>query len=132
MQDASNKQICWLGTKKVGSVLIIKVLVPYINLFKHPPQEYKDLLSAAYQEGHEGVVIDLDKVEFSDSTWGPLDLAIIALKKFSLGRVALCNLHPNIEALLKLCRLDEYLQLRNSEEEAIDAILCKSRDKSEL
>lgn len=132
MQDASNKQTSWFETKKVGSVLIIKFIVRYIDLVKHPPQEYTDLLSAAYQEGYEGVVLDLDRVEYTNSTWGPLELAIFAAKKFSLGRVALCNLHPHIEELFKLCRLDQVYALCNSEEEAINAILCKPRGKSEL
>ncbi len=85
--------------------------------------EFKDLLDDVAKE-NEGktAVISLDGVVYMNSAG--LGIIIDTYKKFKekKGRMVLCNLTPDISKLFEVTRLNRFLEIYDSEKEALSSL----------
>ncbi|NMB33344.1 MAG: STAS domain-containing protein [Clostridium sp.] len=85
--------------------------------------EFKDLLDDVAKE-NEGktAVISLDGVVYMNSAG--LGIMIDTYKKFKekKGRMVLCNLTPDISKLFEVTRLNRFLEIYDSEKEALSSL----------
>lgn len=69
------------------------------------------------ESGQHGMVVDLQTVEFIDSSG--LGILVNMLKKMGTrGRLVICNLQPNVANTFKLSRMDRVFTIRPSVGEA--------------
>lgn len=69
------------------------------------------------ESGQDGMVVDLQTVEFIDSSG--LGILVNMLKKMGTrGRLVICNLQPNVANTFKLSRMDRVFTIRPSVGEA--------------
>ena len=103
--------------KEVEGVKIVK-LTGQIRISTQ--NEFKDLLDSLAKE-NEGktVIISLDGVVYMNSAG--LGIIIDTYKKFKekQGRMILCNLTPDITKLFEVTRLDRFIEIYKTENEAL-------------
>ncbi|HMA99918.1 MAG TPA: STAS domain-containing protein [Spirochaetota bacterium] len=82
----------------------------------------KDAIEKKISEGGRKFIINLEKVEYIDSSGiGSLISSMQNLKKVS-GSLALLKLTEPVEKVFKLTRLDGFFKIYKSEEEAVSAM----------
>lgn len=81
----------------------------------------RDAIRQAFQERPERLVVDLDQVEYMDSSG--LATLVEAMKTINNqeGRLVLCNMRPRVRAIFEIARLDRYFSIADSVDEAVDA-----------
>jgi anti-anti-sigma factor len=106
--------------KEVDNVKVIK-LTGQVRISTQ--NEFKDLLDNVAKE-NEGkpVVISMDGVAYMNSAG--LGIIIDTYKKFKekQGRMILCNLTPDITKLFEVTRLDRFIEIYKTENEALASI----------
>ena len=77
-----------------------------------------ELLQLA-QEKDSNLLLDLDKVEFADSSGLGAILFGIRQMRIAEGALKLVNLQPRVLALIKIAKLDNVIESYDDEEEAV-------------
>lgn len=110
-------------TKELGGIKIVK-LTGQIRISTQ--NEFKDVLDKLVKEdGSNTVVISMDGVIYMNSAG--LGIIIDTYKKFkeNKGRLILCNLMPEISKLFEVTRINKFIEIYNSESEALSKISDK-------
>lgn len=117
MKSWRRSLIMKVEVKEVDNVKVIK-LTGQIRISTQ--NEFKDLLDNAAKE-NEGkpVIISMDGVIYMNSAG--LGIIIDTYKKFKEkgGRMILCNLTPDITKLFQVTRLDRFIEIYETENEAL-------------
>lgn len=81
----------------------------------------RDAIRQAFQDRPERLVVDLDQVEYMDSSG--LATLVEAMKTINNQnrRLVLCNMRPRVRAIFEIARLDRYFVISDSVEDAVDA-----------
>jgi anti-sigma B factor antagonist len=79
---------------------------------------FKEAMLRVVQDGHKRLVLDLDKVDFMDSSG--LGALISVLKSLGgNGVLGICNLKGGVQSLFKLTRMDKVFSISASTAEAV-------------
>ncbi|MDQ2086544.1 STAS domain-containing protein [Herbivorax sp. ANBcel31] len=106
--------------KEVDSAKIIK-LTGQIRISTQ--NEFKDLLDNLAKENEgKSVIVSMDGVIYMNSAG--LGIIIDTYKKFKekKGRIILCNLTPDITKLFEVTRLDRFIEIYKTENEALSKV----------
>jgi anti-sigma B factor antagonist len=84
--------------------------------------EFSERLNEAIANGNTGVVIDMDKVDFIDSTG--LSVLLNALRRVTRqrGALALVVSNPTVLRLFEITRLDTTFEIANTRDEAVERV----------
>lgn len=85
--------------------------------------EFKDLLDdIAKKDSEKTLILSLDGVIYMNSAG--LGIIIDTYKKFkeNKGRMILCDLMPDISKLFEVTRINRFLEIYDSEKEALEAV----------
>lgn len=85
--------------------------------------EFKDLLDdISKKNSEETLILSLDGVIYMNSAG--LGIIIDTYKKFkeNKGRMILCDLMPDISKLFEVTRINRFLEIYDSEKEALEAV----------
>lgn len=85
--------------------------------------EFKDLLDdIAKKNSEKTLILSLDGVIYMNSAG--LGIIIDTYKKFkeNKGRMILCDLMPDISKLFEVTRINRFLEIYDSEKEALEAV----------
>lgn len=108
-----------LETKEQGGVLIVRPLD--IRLDSAEAGDFKEKLHGFIDAGSKKVILDLEKVEFVDSSG--LGAIIACRKKMGTeGELAIAGASDAVEGLFKLTRMDRVFRLFATTDEACGAI----------
>ncbi len=81
--------------------------------------EFKESLVELIKEGQKNILINLEEVEFIDSSG--LGAIVVCLKNAGPdGNLMLCGLQPAVKSLLELTRLNKVFQIYLHEKEALE------------
>ena len=108
-----------LNPVKLDSILIVEVDCDHIDannsvLFK---TEILDILISGC-----ATVMDLKELKFIDSSGLGVLLACMRRIRAEGNRLALCNLQPAVQSIVKLVHLNRVIDIHGTREEAIDAL----------
>lgn len=107
-----------IDKRKVGSVLVVKIAQPRLDL--EAASDFKSSVAESIDAGDKKIVIDLSEVEFVDSSG--LGSIVSALKRLGgQGNLVLSGARPFVKSTLKLTRMDRVFALYENEEEAVAA-----------
>lgn len=107
-----------LSTKTEGHMQIISVLESRIDAAV--ALAFKDAMRTETEAGQETVVLDLQKVEFIDSSG--LGAIVATMKHLAPSRkLVLAGLTPAVDKVFRLTRMDSVFSLFNSLEDAMEA-----------
>jgi anti-sigma B factor antagonist len=100
----------------------VTVLVLHGGADLHAAPELRDRLGAAIDAGDSGIVVDLTKTSFLDST--ALGVLLGALKRLreSDGRIQIVASRPEIRRIFEITLLDQVLPLAETRAEALAAV----------
>lgn len=85
--------------------------------------DFKDLLDdISAKDSNRTLILNLDGVIYMNSAG--LGIIIDAYKKFkeNKGRMILCNLMPDISKLFEVTRINRFLEIHATEQDALDAV----------
>jgi anti-sigma B factor antagonist len=104
---------------KQGEIVTVKVRTPHFNAAVAP--EFKRLVGDLAARGEKHIVVDLAAIEFIDST--ALGALVSGLKTVAPGgQIAVCNANVNVEAMLRITRMDRILKSYSDEAAAREAL----------
>lgn len=79
---------------------------------------FKEAMLTLVREGHKRIVLDLEGVDFMDSSG--LGALVSVLKGLgSAGTLGVCNLRGGVQSLFKLTRMDKVFAISATLEEAV-------------
>lgn len=110
-----------IETKELDGVKVVK-LAGQIRISTQ--NEFKDLLDNLVSENADKfLVLNMDGVIYMNSAG--LGIIIDTYKKFKEknGKIVLCNLMPDIEKLFEVTRINRFIEIYNSELEAVNSLL---------
>jgi stage II sporulation protein AA (anti-sigma F factor antagonist) len=85
--------------------------------------DFKDLMdNIAKEDGDQTIILSLDGVIYMNSAG--LGIIIDTYKKFKQkkGRMVLCNLMPDITKLFEVTRINRFIEIYSTEEDALASI----------
>lgn len=83
--------------------------------------QFKDELAEFVKNGNKNMLINLEFVEFMDSSG--LGAIVSCLKNIgNKGKLMLCSLHPAVNSLIQLTRLNKIFQIYENEDKAIVSV----------
>lgn len=108
-----------LYSEKIGSVLLAKPFDRRMDASM--AVEFKQKMAALIEEGHSLVVLDMESVDFIDSSG--LGAIVSSLKAIGReGDLVISGLHPTVLSMFKLTRMDRVFRLFQSKDEAVAAL----------
>jgi anti-sigma B factor antagonist len=106
--------------RKDGGIVILKIDAPQFNASIAP--EFKRKVGEIVARGDRSLVIDLEPIEFIDST--ALGALVSGLKAVAPdGQLALCGANPTVQAMLQITRMEKVLKAYPDAATARDALL---------
>jgi anti-sigma B factor antagonist len=97
----------------------IVVIVPNSDIDMSRSPELRSVLRQEMGGGTHKVVVDLDAVEYMDSS----GLATLVEAMRNAGntdaKIVICNMNPKVNAIFEIARLDSFFSIVNSRDEAI-------------
>lgn len=109
-----------LSDKQMGEVLVVSPLEERLDAAA--AGEFKARMADLLRQGHSKVVINLEGVNFMDSSG--LTAIVSTLKTIGQqgGQMAVCGVSDNLQTLFRLTRLDRVFRVFASEQEAYGAL----------
>lgn len=109
-----------LGEKQLGDVLVISP--QEARLDAAAAGEFKAQMLGFIEQGHAKLVINLNQVNFMDSSG--LTAIVTTLKSLGKrgGQLAVSNVGDSLQALFRMTRLDRVFNIYTSEQEACGAL----------
>ena len=104
-------------TETKNDVTIIRVEEPRLDL--HFSSELKTDFLVLAKIPQSKVLLDMEKVEYSDSSGLGAILFGIRQMRLTEGTLKLCNLQPRVLTLIKIAKLDNVIESFDNEEEAL-------------
>ncbi|MEM1249723.1 MAG: STAS domain-containing protein [Acidobacteriota bacterium] len=105
-----------VSTRMDADVLMVKLETPRLDAAN--AVDFREALADFVDQGHAKIVIDLESVEFVDSSG--LNVIISTLKRMGRrGSLSLTSPQPPVSSLLNLTRLDRVLNIFSSSEQAL-------------
>jgi len=89
----------------------------------------KTELTLIHNEGYKNIVLDLNNVNFVDSSGLSAILMANRLCKDSNGTFALCNLNEQVNSLIKISQLENILNIFNTLSEATDFVKMEELER---
>ncbi len=103
---------------KIGTVLCVKPQGPRIDA--SVASEFKGRMVDWINQGNHRIVLDLDEVDFIDSSG--LGAIVSSLKAIgSEGDLVICNIRETVMSLFQLTRMHRVFQIFRSRQEALKA-----------
>ncbi|MFQ5824579.1 MAG: STAS domain-containing protein [bacterium] len=104
--------------EKIGDVLIFRLLQPRFDTYIAP--EFKtEMLRLIEKESEHKILIDLNEVDYVDSSGlGALLFGLRQVKSKS-GVLKLVNLNPKFLNLIRIAKLDNVLKSYDNDDEAV-------------
>ena len=106
--------------KLVGDVLVITPQDSHLDASVAKP--LKQLLTERTQKGCLLLVLNLDKVEFMDSSGLTVMISILKSLKGRGGYLVLCEVGAELTSLFQLTRLDKVFQIYSTSGQAVRAL----------
>lgn len=109
-----------LENMEKNGILVVKLLEKRLDA--HLAVEFKETLARLISEGHRKILLDLETVEFIDSSG--LGAIVSALKRISgeNGDLIICSLQDATSSMFKLTRMDKVFSIYTSESEALSVV----------
>lgn len=97
----------------------IVVLAPNSDIDMSRSPELRSVLRQEMGGGTHKVVVDLDEVEYMDSSG--LATLVEAMRNASnaKSKLVICNMNPKVSAIFEIARLDSFFSIVTSRDEAI-------------
>lgn len=92
---------------------------PSSRLEAHSGQQLRDLIMAIKTENYALWVIDMDHVEFIDSSGLGALVAVLNLSRQYQRRLVLCNLHPSAKLIFDITQLDRAFKIYDTYEAVV-------------
>ena len=100
----------------------VTVLVVQGEVDLHAAPQLRDRLGAALDAGDSGIVVDLTKTSFLDSTALGVLLGAVKRLRAGDGRIHLVVSRPEIRRIFEITLLDQVLPLAETRAEALAAV----------
>lgn len=100
----------------------VTVLVVHGDADLHAAPELRDRLGAALDAGDSGIVVDLTKTSFLDSTALGVLLGGVKRLRGGDGRIQLVVSRPEIRRIFEITLLDQVIPLAETRAEALAAV----------
>lgn len=84
---------------------------------------FKSFMLGLIKDGHDRLVLDLNAVEFMDSSGLAALLSCMKSLAQTDGKMALCRASETLRAMFRLTRFDRIFTISPSAEEAVRAVL---------
>lgn len=109
-----------LNTKKINNILVMQLAEKRFD--SRLAVTFKDELNHLLEAGNRLIVVDLNLVDFIDSS--AIGCLVACLKLMGgKGRLVLWGLKAPVESMFKLTRMDRVFKLCATEEEALLAVV---------
>ena len=115
-----SKPVDWIESRTGQNIIVLKFLVKYLDSQKHSRKEYFSVIEKAISDGYKRIILDFSMIEYSNTSWGIIDLILIVYKKLRhiKGKAAGCELKDNLYRILKVSKLDRLVPIFKTEEQA--------------
>ena len=108
--------------EQIGSVLVVKPLEKRLDAFV--AADFKERMASSIRGGKEWILLDLQEVEFIDSSG--LGAIVASLKMLSgNGDLMIAGATNTVSGLFKLTRMDRVFQIFADREQALAAMKAK-------
>ncbi len=106
-------------------ILVVEVIVEKLDM--HVAADFQHAFSKLVEGRDCMVLMDLGKVKFMDSSG--LAAFVFCFQSTDLKQeLAMCNVGERVWQLFKMTRIDQYLTMYGTREEALEAISSKAED----
>ncbi len=107
-----------LREEKVGDVLVVRVEEPRLD--SNVSVEFKtELLRLVETEGERKILVDLQQVDYADSSGLGALLFGHRHARDHAGLLKLVHVHPKVRTLIDIAKLDDILETYDSEDAAL-------------
>jgi anti-sigma B factor antagonist len=96
---------------------VLLVIAGQIDMYSSP--ELRGELTAALESGSKRLVLDMEKVEFIDSSGLATLIEVLQKLRGSEGKLRLSNLSSGVLGVFELSNLDQLFDIRATREEAL-------------
>lgn len=108
-----------LNTKKVGEKLVVYLEGRLdVSVSNEIEEELARLID---QEGHNQIVLNMDKVEYMSSSGFRACIATLRKLNAKNGTLKLSNIRPSVKRIFDVIELTSLFDIHESEEEALNA-----------
>ncbi len=109
-------------TETKNDVTVIRLEEARLDM--HFASELKADLLVLAKIPQSKVLLDMKKVDYSDSSGLGAILFGIRQMRLSQGSLKLCNLQPRVLTLIKIAKLDNVIESFDNEEEALESFIA--------
>jgi len=107
-----------INKRKVKNILVYD-LIDTIDLYS--AGELKENIYSEIEKGHYELVINLEKVNYIDSSGIGVLLSCLSKTKQKRGNLKLANLQPNVYNVIKISKFDRIFEIYDNVDKAIDS-----------
>jgi len=108
-----------LQSEKIGSVLVVKPFDRRMDA--SVAVDFKEKMASLINEGHDLVVLDMEGVDFIDSSG--LGAIVSSLKTIGRkGDLVISGLQQTVMSMFKLTRMDRVFRIFQNRDEAVAAL----------
>lgn len=110
-----------LSTETIQDVLVVRLTERRLDASKAP--DFKTAISALIDGGSHRLVLDLEQVDFIDSSG--LGVIVSCLKRLGpSGNLAIASANTGVRRLFTLTRMDRVFSMHDTPQAAVDAMLA--------
>jgi anti-sigma B factor antagonist len=107
-----------LITETIQDILVVRF--ENVNRFNALIAEsVKEKLKSFYDQPHTRLILNLEDLDFIDSTGFGVFLSIMKTANNNQGYFKICNIHPEVMELFKLLKLHNVFEIYNTVEDCV-------------
>ena len=106
-----------INHREIDKVLVVKPLEDRLDASS--ASDFKERIVGLIEQGRQYLVLNLEQVDFIDSTGMTAIVSILKALGLAGGELALCGVGSTPAHLFKLTKMDRVLNILASEEEAV-------------
>ena len=109
-----------LKTETVQDIIVVRF--ENVNRFNALIAEsVKEQLKQFYEQSHTKLILNLEDIDFIDSTGFGVFLSIMKAANNSYGFFKICNIHPDVMELFKLLKLHNVFEIYNTLDDCVNS-----------
>ncbi|KPL17335.1 MAG: hypothetical protein AMS23_06415 [Bacteroides sp. SM1_62] len=109
-----------LKTETIQDIIVVRF--ENVNRFNALiADSVKEQLKQFYEQPHTKLILNLEDIDFIDSTGFGVFLSIMKTANNSYGFFKLCNIHPDVMELFKLLKLHNVFEIYNTLDDCVSS-----------
>ena len=109
-----------LKTDTIQDIIVVRF--ENVNRFNAMIAEpVKEQLKQLYDQPHTKLILNLEDIDFIDSTGFGVFLSIMKTANNNYGFFKICNIHPDVMELFKLLKLHNVFEIYNTMDDCVNS-----------